>query len=426
MDSSTHSAARVRIAGLPAEARKLAARLSRAGIAAVLDDGSSRAEVIVALEPGDLASLRARAVKLLAVGGASGPALQAGADDVVAAADPLLLFRRVRALIEREDLEARVQRLSERLAAMEEGCAETAHDLRSPLHAVIGHAELLVGDADLNASQRQSAEAVARQANRALQTCERILAGAQRPGDKVALKIRPCDLTGLVEAAVAGAQAQAKQRGVSLSLVRPARPVELRSDPELLARMLDNLIGNALAHSPRGGEVEVSAWRASPRTVRLAVKDQGLGIADTELPKLVAGLGPGRGLRICRDIAERHGGDLFAESAPGQGSRFIVELPLAIDSARPQVLLVSDDGKWVREVAGALREACDVRHVGTARARLSDKKTDLVLIEAPPKGRVHNLLALRTAAKGAQVPVIELPSDMAAGRLARALARLTA
>src|SRR6202022_765258 len=172
MASSTHSAARVRIAGAPAEARKLAARLTRGGIAASPDDGHSRTEVIVALEPADLAPLRARSHKLLVVGIPSGPALQAGADDVVRAADPLLLFRRVRALIEHEDLEARVQRLTERLKALEEGLAEAAHDLRSPLHAAIGHAELLATDEGLGQSQRQSAQASARQAARALQTCE--------------------------------------------------------------------------------------------------------------------------------------------------------------------------------------------------------------------------------------------------------------
>jgi signal transduction histidine kinase len=426
MASSTHSAARVRIAGAPAEARKLAARLTRGGIAASPDDGHSRAEVIVALEPDDLGPLRARSHKLLVVGMPSGPALQAGADDVVRAADPLLLFRRVRALIEHEDLEARVQRLTERLKALEEGVAEAAHDLRSPLHSAIGHAELLAGDEDLSQSQRQSAQASARQAARALQTCERILAGAQRPGEKDVLKAHPCDLTELVESAVASAEPVARQHLVSVALVSPARAVGLRADSELVARMLDNLIANAIRHSPRGAEVEVSAWRASPRTVRIAVADRGPGIDKTELVRLVAGLGPGRGLRISRDIAERHGGDLWAESVKGQGSRFIVELPLALDALRPQVLLVSDDGKWVREVAMALREACDVRHIGTARARLPGKRTDLVLVEAPQRRKVPALLALRTAAKGAQVPVIELPSEMGAGRLARALARLTA
>ena len=100
MATSSHSAARVRIAGSPAEARKLAARLSRAGIASALDDGGSHAEVIVALGPGDLASLRARATRLLTVGIASGPALEAGADDVVPAGDPLVHARVVAAVEE--------------------------------------------------------------------------------------------------------------------------------------------------------------------------------------------------------------------------------------------------------------------------------------------------------------------------------------
>jgi signal transduction histidine kinase len=426
MASAGHNSARVRIAGSPAEARKLAARLSRAGIAAVLDDGESHAEIIIALESVELAPLRPRARKLVAVGLPAAPRFHAGADEVVAPREPIILFRQVRALVEREDVEEKVQRLTERLAALEEGLAEAAHDLRSPLHAAIGHAELLASDAALDGSQRQSAQAAARQADRALQLAERILAAAQRPGDKSGLKTNPCDLTELVEAAVGGAVAAARQQGVALTLVRPQRHVELRSDVDLLARMLDNLIANAIKHSPRGGEVEVSAWRASPRAVRIAVKDSGPGLAEKELVRLVAGLGSGRGLRICKDIAERHGGDLWAESKPGEGSRFIVELPIALDTVRPQVLLVSDDGKWAREVASALREACDVRHIGTARARLSSKKTDLVFVEAPQKGKVPNLAALRTAAKGAQVPVIELPSDMAAARLARALARLTA
>jgi two-component system sensor kinase FixL len=62
--------------------------------------------------------------------------------------------------------------------------------------------------------------------------------------------------------------------------------------------------------------------------VRLSDKDQGDGIAPTELPKLVAGLGPGRGLRIARDIAERHGGTLVLD--PGvDGARFVLRLPAA-------------------------------------------------------------------------------------------------
>ncbi len=141
------------------------------------------------------------------------------------------------------------------------------------------------------------------------------------------------------------------------------------------------------------------------------------------MPKLVAGLGPGRGLRIAREIAERHGGDLWAESSVGNGTRFYVELPLQPPSTRPRILLVSDDARWLREISRTLKTACDVRVVGLAAAKLGKQRTDLVLVD--PSKSSKRLEALRTEAKGAQVPVIELPSEMAAARLARTLAQFT-
>ena len=85
---------------------------------------------------------------------------------------------------------------------------------------------------------------------------------------------------------------------------------------------------------------------------------------------------------------------------------------------------MSDDQKWVREVARSLREACDVRSATVAAARLGVKRPDLVLVESR-RGQSRSLAALRNAAKGAQVPVIEQPSELAAARLARTLANLT-
>src|SRR5207237_10033547 len=98
-----------------------------------------------------------------------------------------------------------------------------------------------------------------------------------------------------------------------------------------------------------------------------------------ELPKLIAGLGPGRGLRIAREIAERHGGEIWAESSAGNGSRFFIELPLHPPSSRPSVLLVSDDPRWLREVSPPLKSACDVRTAQASAARTGTKHTDLVL-----------------------------------------------
>jgi len=413
--------ARVRVAAPPAEARRLCLRLSRGGVPAAVDDGVSRAEMIVVVDPEDLAPYRARAQHLFVIGAPGGKYFAAGADDVAVPGEPEILFRRIRMYFERLDLKSRVERLNERVAALEAGLADAAHDVRSPLQAVIGNAELLARDTSLTPAQRECAAAAARQGLRAIQLAERILESARRRS-RTALDVHGLDLGTLVESAVEQAKMNARTHGVSLTAVPPSRPLEIRADGELLGRLLDNLIANAVRASPRGGTVEVSAWRASPKLVRLAVKDSGGGIPAAELPKLTAGLGPGRGLRIAREIAERHGGDLWAESSVGNGSRFFIELPLQPPSSRPRVLLVSDDSKWLREIARTLKSACDVRSSTMAAAKLG-KRTDLVLVD-PSKKTGKKLDALRTEAMDAQVPLIELPSEMAAARLARTLAHL--
>ena len=420
---SAHPSVRVRICAPAVDARRLAGRLTRGGIAAALDDGSA-AELLVTvgLSAEELAPYRARCETLCAVGAPAGAYFAAGADEVVVPGEPEILFRGLKLWIERADLNDRLERLGERVVALEQGLADAAHDMRSPLHATIGYAEQLERDPALPAELRAGAQTVLKQAERALQVAERILENARR--DSPVLEPIRVDVAALLDDAVEAADAAAQSKGVALASAPPSRPIEIRADREMLARLLDNLVANAVRATPRGGFVEVSAWRASPRHVRFCVRDNGPGIHAVEVAKIVAGLGPGRGLRICREIAEKHGGEVWAESEPGEGSKFYVELPLSFPQSRPRVLVVSNDQKWVREVARSLREACDVRSATVAAARLGGKRPDLVLVESG-RGQSRSLAALRNAAKGAQVPVIELPSELAAARLARTLANLT-
>lgn len=413
---------RVRVSAPEAVVRKLCARLNRGGIVAAPDDGVSRCEILVAHEPKDLSGLRPRTRQLLVIGSPGGKYFADGADDVVVPDEPEILFRRMRAMLERVDLQARVERLTERVAALEDGLADCAHDVRSPLQAVIGNAELLARDESLSETQRACAAAATRQSLRALHLAERILESA-RTRQRLAIEAHPIDLGQLISAVVEQGQAPARAKGVTLTAAPPDTPVEMRADGDLLARLLDNLVANAIRATPSGGSVVVSAWRASPKQVRLSVRDTGEGIAANELPKLVAGLGAGRGLRIARSIAERHGGDLWAESSAGNGTRFFIELPLSPPSSRPRVLIVSDDQKWLKEMSRSLKTVCEVRSATLAAARLGNRRTDLVLVD-PTRPHGKRLDALRSEAQGAQVPVIELPSEMAASRLARTLAQI--
>src|SRR5690242_250242 len=117
---------RVSIAAPASDARRLAARLTRGGIAAAADDGSSSVEILVVwgVRPEALAPFRARAEVLLAVGAPLAAYFSYGADDAVPPDEPEALFRRLKAIIERTDLAARVDRLAQRIAALESGLAD--------------------------------------------------------------------------------------------------------------------------------------------------------------------------------------------------------------------------------------------------------------------------------------------------------------
>src|SRR5258705_1943692 len=193
---------RVRVAAPTGEARRLCTRLTRGGISAALDDGTSRAEVLVAVNPeGDLGQYRARAGWLVVLGAPGAAYFAAGADDVVVPGEPEVLFRRLRAALERLDLLGRIERLNERVTALEAGLADAAHDVRSPLQAVIGNAELLARDVSLTSAQRDAAAACARQGLRAMQLAERILEAAKQPNG-AALDVDGGDLGGLIPAAL--------------------------------------------------------------------------------------------------------------------------------------------------------------------------------------------------------------------------------
>ena len=135
---------------------------------------------------------------------------------------------------------------------------------------------------------------------------------------------------------------QANEAGVDLTVdtVEPLPP--LPADPQRLGQVLGNLIGNALRHTPRGGLVTLGAsLTAAGDAVRLWVADTGEGIAAEDLPHIFdrfwrgdparsheAGAGSGLGLAIARSLVEAHGGRIWAESQPGQGTTVSCLLPL--------------------------------------------------------------------------------------------------
>jgi signal transduction histidine kinase len=116
--------------------------------------------------------------------------------------------------------------------------------------------------------------------------------------------------------------------------------------PDKISRVLRNLVENALRYTPAGGRVELQAGPADASSVRVTVRDTGAGIPPGDLERVfdrfyrgdvartrgaagegTVGSGAGLGLAIAKGVVEAHGGRIWAESAPGQGTAVIFELP---------------------------------------------------------------------------------------------------
>jgi signal transduction histidine kinase len=238
-----------------------------------------------------------------------------------------------RALI---DEAARVQAREEATRLKDDFLSAAAHDLKTPLTALIATAQLMERralrqperPADLGAIRRIVGE------SSRLRTIVVELLDAARVEQRRLLGTRgPVDLADL--AREVGARYVSAEHQVA---VEAHEPVVGHYDRARLAQLLENLVENAVKYSPAGGEVCVKVW-AEDATAYLTVTDQGIGIPSADLPYLFERFhrganvndrqfaGMGLGLYICQGIVEEHGGRIEVSSVPGEGSTFRVSLP---------------------------------------------------------------------------------------------------
>ncbi|HEV8635466.1 MAG TPA: ATP-binding protein [Chloroflexota bacterium] len=211
-----------------------------------------------------------------------------------------------------------------------------SHDLRSPLTAVQGDAQLLVrmltreGKGESGYAKR--AQAIAASARRIDAMIKELLESSQLESGTMILRKQPVELLGLVRQVVDRLDPERVR-------VRPGSwKATVSADPERLERVLTNFVTNALKYSAPGTPVVVGVERSGDEAV-VSVTDQGVGIPPDELPRVferftrghggqeadAAGLG--LGLYIARLIVEAHGGRIWAESEVGKGSTFGFALP---------------------------------------------------------------------------------------------------
>jgi CheY-like chemotaxis protein/nitrogen-specific signal transduction histidine kinase len=226
--------------------------------------------------------------------------------------------------------------------------ATMSHEIRTPLNGVLGMAQAMAMG-EVTDQQRERLDVIRQSGESLLAILNDVLDLSKIEAGKLELEQAEFDIDELSRGAIGAfaATAQAKGLAFELKVERAARGV-YRGDSVRVRQILYNLVSNALKFTETGG-VRVVVGRRNKR-LSIAVTDTGIGIADDKLLSLFQKFeqadasttrrygGTGLGLAICRDLAELMGGTIWAESTPGSGATFTVELPLrrvAAASSKP-------------------------------------------------------------------------------------------
>jgi len=216
--------------------------------------------------------------------------------------------------------------------------ADASHELRTPLSIVYSQAELALARERPAEEYRQSIETCFRAAQRMKSLVESLLVLARADAGRLQLRSDDFDLADSARECVELVGQLAAARRVELKMELASTPV--RGDSFRMAQVITNLLTNAIHYNREGGSVTVSVGPRDNRAT-LSVSDTGVGIAPEDQAHLFERFyrvdkarsrelgGSGLGLAICRSIVEAHGGMITCVSAPGEGSTFTVQLPLA-------------------------------------------------------------------------------------------------
>ena len=236
-------------------------------------------------------------------------------------------------------LNGMLARLSDAFTGQRQFTADASHELRTPLTILRGEFELALSRKRAAPEYRRTLESGLEEVQRMTRIVESL--GFLARGDAgPARPHAPVSFGALASEVVAAMQRRAEEKDLRLILetnLDTNRDAVVRGDGDALRRMVQNLVENALAYTPPGGEICVSTTSAGGKC-RLCVADTGVGIAPEDLPHVFDRFfrgdksrantgGSGLGLSIVQSIVQAHGGRIEAESELGRGSRFVVTLP---------------------------------------------------------------------------------------------------
>ena len=220
-----------------------------------------------------------------------------------------------------------------------------SHELRTPLTNIRSFSEILENYDDLAPEERtEFASVISRESERLSEMIDDVLDLAQMANGEMRLEPAEFDLADLVAKSCRPFSHEADERGIAFTQEVSDRTPGVFADQRGVARVLNNLIGNAFKFTPDGGSIRVAVEPAvsgsdGSKFVTVQIRDTGVGIAQKDQEKIFdrftqAGShltnkakGTGIGLAICREIVEKSHGEIWVESEPGKGSTFRFTLP---------------------------------------------------------------------------------------------------
>ena len=224
--------------------------------------------------------------------------------------------------------------------AKDDFLATLSHELRTPISAVLGWAQVLTTVQRDDATLERALESIERNARQQVQLIDDMLDLSRIVAGKLRLDMRAVDLRPIVLAALETVRPAAQAKEIEIVSQLESEPSFVMGDPDRLQQVFWNLLSNAVKFTPRGGLVEVRLGRTDSRA-EVHIKDNGAGVAPELLPVIFDRFrqadsttsrshgGLGLGLAIVRNLVELQGGVVSAASAGlGQGATFTVMLPL--------------------------------------------------------------------------------------------------
>ena len=231
-----------------------------------------------------------------------------------------------------------IERLDKSFSSHQEFIQDISHELRTPLTILKGELEVTLKVLRSPEEYEEVLTSSLEEIGKMSRVIEDLLVLARFDNNQVALEIRRVDLGGTLSRVMDDMKILSEQKDIETSLSLQDNLI-LDGDEDQLRRLFVNVIDNAIKYTSRKGKIIVTANKDSDNA-KVVISDTGIGIPEDELPYIFdrfyqvaksrrANHGFGLGLSIARSIVESHRGTISAESQPGQGSTFIISLPLS-------------------------------------------------------------------------------------------------